>query len=237
MARQLTHELMDDPDVPKEHLARALGYIRSVNRNIGGVSALLGHLKRWSVNWPRDRPITLLDVATGSADLPLAARRWAEKAGFDLRVTGIDKHALTLEFAREHVQGADGIMLQHGDALQLDRDFDAGSFDYVHAGLFLHHLSDDHVAQVLRSMDRIARRGIIWNDLVRDWVASAAIWTLTIGKPRIVRHDARVSVRAGFTRQEALELGQRAGVQYAAYSWETLTRRFTLAGEKPGPSR
>src|SRR6185369_6131668 len=100
MQRTLTSELMDDPDVPRQELGRALWYIRAVNRRLGGVKALLSHLKAWSVRWPKDVPITLLDVATGSADLPLAAWRWAKGAGFDLRVTAIDKHGETLEFAK-----------------------------------------------------------------------------------------------------------------------------------------
>jgi ubiquinone/menaquinone biosynthesis C-methylase UbiE len=79
--------------------------------------------------------VTLLDVATGSADLPLAATRWARRAGFQLRVTGVDKHHATLALAREHVK--DEVELRPADALELDTYFMPGSFDYVHAGLFL----------------------------------------------------------------------------------------------------
>ncbi len=108
MQRTLTPELMDDPDVPRQELGRALRYIRAVNRGLGGVKALMSHLRTWSRHWPKDRPVTLLDVATGSADLPLAACRWAQDAGFDLRVTAIDKHGETLEFARERTRGVGG---------------------------------------------------------------------------------------------------------------------------------
>lgn len=234
MQRILTHELMDDPNVPRDQLAISLRYIRSINRNLGGVTALLRHLKAWSRHWPTDRPVTLLDVATGSADLPVAACRWATKAGFDLRVTGVDKHSETLNFAREQARGFDAISLQHADALTLDQSFAAGSFDYVHAGLFLHHLSDAEIVTVLSHMSRIARRGIIWNDLVRSKASNRVVWLLTIGKPEIVKHDARVSVLAGFTREEAEALAAQAGVSYVEYSWRVLTHRFTLAGEKPG---
>src|ERR1051325_10085379 len=125
MQRTLTHELMDDPNVPRRELGRALRYIRAVNRNLGGVRALLNHLKDWSVRWPKDRPVTMLDVATGSADLPLAAWRWARGAGFDLRVTAIDKHSETLEFARERVGGEGAVTLLRVDALEMDERFEA----------------------------------------------------------------------------------------------------------------
>jgi hypothetical protein len=244
--RVRTPELMDEPGVARAELAGALEYIRAVNRRLGGTRALLKHLRRWSVGWPRDRAVTLLDVATGSADLPVAAREWAMKAGFDLRVTGVDVHPTTLEIAQEYVAGcargraelvraADGseaITLMQADALRLMERFKAGSFDYVHAGLFLHHLPEIEILTVLRIMDRLAARGVIWNDLVRSRVGYAAIHVLTWGRPRMVRHDARVSVRAGFTRREALDLTRRSGIDYGWYSWNVLTHRFTVAGER-----
>jgi hypothetical protein len=234
MPRVLTPERMDNPDVPRDELERSLRYIRAVNRRLGGVSALLSHLRRWSVNWPTGRPVTLLDVATGSADLPVAARDWAERAGFDLRITGVDAHPVTLDLAREHVGSREGITLLEADALRLTSRFDVGAFDYVHAGLFLHHLADIEAMTVLRIMDRLAARGIIWNDLVRSSLGKIAIRLLTLGQPEIIRHDAVVSVDAGFTKSEALDLARRVGLDYARYSWSLFTHRFTIAGEKPG---
>lgn len=233
MLRLVTPEQMDDPRVPREALGSALAYIRRVNRRLGGVDALLGHLRRWSSRWPKDRPITLLDVGTGSADLPVAAWGWARAAGFDLRITGIDLHETTLEFAREQV-GDRPITLERLDAFALVDRFGAGSFDYVHAGLFLHHLSEVGVLTVLAAMNRVATRGIVWNDLVRSRIAATYIHLATLGKPHMVAHDARVSVRAGFTKREVLDIRRRIGLDYTGYHWSLFTHRFTLAGEKPG---
>lgn len=237
MPRVWTPELMDDPGVDQRALERSLGYIRAVNRRLGGVEALLYHLRSWSVRWPKDRPITLLDVATGSADLPVAARRWAEQAGHDLRITGIDTHEKTLDAARQHASGVEGITLERLDAHDLLDRYGPQSFDYVHAGLFLHHMpGDDAVVRVLRSMHQLARVGLIWNDLVRTTVGKVAIHAMTIGQPEIIRHDARVSVAAGFTRREAESLAAKAGIDYARYRWSLFTHRFTLAGEKARPA-
>lgn len=228
---------MDDPAVDRSQLDGALRFIRAINRRMGGVSSLIRHLERWSPRWPTDRPVTLLDVGTGSADLPLEAVRWARTRGLDLRVTGVDLHETTLELGREHIASepdlADAITLQHADALVLDDTFADGTFDYVHAGLFLHHLTDIQIKLVLRMMDRIAARGIIWNDLVRSTVGRAFIHAVTIGKPEIIRHDARVSVEAGFTQAEVLDYARRLDLTYCDYSWNLFTHRFTLAGERP----
>ncbi len=228
---------MDDPSVDQRALERSLGYIRAVNRRLGGIDALLYHLRSWSLHWPKGRPVTLLDVATGSADLPVAARRWAGHAGHDLRITGIDTHEKTLEAARHHAAGTDAITLERVDANDMLDRYGPQSFDYVHAGLFLHHMPDDDaVVRVLSAMHHLARVGIIWNDLVRTAVGKVAIHAMTVGQPEIIRHDARVSVAAGFTRREAESLAANAGIDYARYRWSLFTHRFTLAGEKARPA-
>ena len=134
MQRTLTPEIMDDPKRPASRPGPGPAGTSAANRGLGGVSALLKHLQAWSVHWPKGRPITLLDVATGSADLPIAACRWARRAGFDLRITAIDKHTETLGFAREQIAGFKEITLETVDALELDDRFAPGSFDYAHAG-------------------------------------------------------------------------------------------------------
>ncbi len=233
MDRVLTPELMDDPGADREELRRALAYIRGVNRWLGGSAALIRLLDRWSRRWPRGRPVTLLDIGTGSGDIPLAARGWTERAGFDLRVTGVDLHATTLALAREHIAGREGIELVAADARLLMERFEPGSFDYVHAGLFLHHLPNADVVKVLGIMDLLARAGIVWNDLVRSRLSGTALRLMLIGQPRMARHDAIVSVRAGFTRREVEGYAALARVGYARWR-RVLWYRFTYAGEKPG---
>ena len=233
MQRVHTPEIMDRPDVDEDQLRLALGYIRGVNRRLGGVSALLTHLESWSAGWESGSRITLLDIATGSADIPVRASRWARSRGFDLAITAVDVHEKTLAEARRHSADDPGIIIERADAFELPDRFGDSSFDYVHAGLFLHHLEDEaRVTEMLGIMDRIARRGVIWNDLMRTRVGYAAIHLLTLGQPEMIRHDARVSVRAGFTRREALRLADLAGLGYTSYASNYFTHRFTVAGEK-----
>jgi len=229
---------MDDPSVPREELAKALKFIRRVNQRLGGQRALLGHLRVWSRSWPRNRAITLLDIGTGSADLPVSAVRWARTRGFDLRVTAIDVHDTTLELAREYLRGNPGeagnIELVKANALELMSRYEPGSFDYVHAGMFLHHLSGLETLTMLRIMDRLARAGLIWNDLVRSRIALAAAKVLTAISTPMIRHDATASVRAGFIRSEVLDIARRLELGHLKYRQSVLAQRFTLAGERKG---
>ena len=116
-------------------------------------------------------------------------------------------------------------------ASALDLPFPPNSFDYCITSLFLHHLKDIEVLTVLRMMDRLATRGIVWNDLTRNrrayWMTSFA----TIFADPIVKHDARVSILAGFTGREVLDMRDRLSLDYTQYR-RHFYHRFTLAGEK-----
>jgi SAM-dependent methyltransferase len=239
MARTLTPELMDSPDAPREELEGALRFIRFINRRLGGARALVSCLDRWSRRWPSGRAITLLDVATGSADIPVAARAWALRRGHDLRVTAVDVHETTLDLAREHVarqprEVREGVEIVRADALRLVDVFAPGAFDYAHAGMFLHHLNDIQTLTVLAIMDRLAARGLVWNDLSRSALARLGVRALTLGAPAMVKHDARASVEAGFTRREAEGAARRVGLTYCRYRPMFFSQRFVVAGEKPG---
>jgi hypothetical protein len=240
--RHLEPERMDDPAVDPAELDRALTFLRSLNRRLGGVSGALTPLKRWTAAWPREAEIRILDIATGAADIPLAIAAWAQRTGRGgrVRITAIDLHETTLAIAQRHVGRHPDIELLRTDARRLMEQFEPDSFDFVHAGLFLHHLPDIEAVTVLRIMDRLGRHGLIWNDLVRSPLSKLAVRLLSFAPwiPRIARHDALVSVRAGFTRAEALDLAQRAGWGTCGGGWGNLRYsrrflyRFLLTSEK-----
>ena len=220
---------MDEDGVDARELRRSLRFIRRVNALFGYTRATLRHLKRFSRGWRCGERIDIIDLATGSADVPLAIVRWGERRGFDVHVVGVDRHEKTVQAAREATAGAPRVRIVQGDALDLP--FDAGSFDYALCSMFLHHLSDDDAAAVLRNMGALARRGIIAADLLRHRRAYAWISLFTVLSNPIVRHDARVSVRQAFSRHEVLALRDRAGLGFAQYH-RHFGHRFVLAGEK-----
>lgn len=230
--RRLVPELMDDPDVDRDELNRSLGFIRWVNRRLGGTSAAMFHFRRWARSWKAGETIRIIDLGTGSADIPIAIASWAERLGVRVHITGIDLHEKTLDEARRCVGDRPNIELRQADALRLMDEYSPGSFDYAHAGMFLHHLQDIEVMTVLRIMDRLSTRGLIWNDLIRNVLTRAAVRVATLPGivPAIARHDARVSFDAAFTKAEAMDLAKRAGLASVVYR-RHLLYRFTLVSE------
>ena len=237
--------MMDALDVEPGALEESLRFIRGVNRWLGGVRAVTGALDRYRVRWggevgTEERPLRVLDVGTGSADVPVAIARWGAKRGVAVRVTALDLHPTTLAAARRYVIGELGagaiedgaVELVEGDALELTDRFADRSFDYVHAGMFIHHLSDMRVLTALTQMDRVALRGIVWNDLLRSGWSRFGIRVLTAGAGAMVKHDARVSVDAGFTRREVLGIRDRLSLGYTELRVSRMMGRFVLAGDR-----
>lgn len=230
--RQRRHELMDAPDADPAGLARSLAFLRRVNRALGYTRATIRHLDRFSRRWRPGETIRILDVATGSADIPRAVLAWATRRGFDVRIVGVDLHAAIARAAAEAAACADHagrLRVVRADALRLP--FADGAFDYALTGLFLHHLGEPDVVRVLREMARVARRGVVAGDLLRHRRAYAWITLMTLFAHPMVRHDGRVSVAQAFTRPEVLRLRDAAGLGFARY-YRHFGHRFVLAGEK-----
>src|SRR5688572_3863737 len=134
--RQREAELMDAPDADAASLADSLRFIRRVNSLLLYTRATISHLERFSRRWRPGQRVTMIDFATGSADVPLAIVAWARRRRFDVHVVGLDLHETTCDFARAATRHEPNIAIVRGDAL--DPPFDAGSFDYALSSMFLH---------------------------------------------------------------------------------------------------
>jgi SAM-dependent methyltransferase len=227
--RNRTAEWMDEPEADPRLVAKSLRYIRVINRLFRYTQATIGHLEQFSARWAPGERITMVDLATGSADIPRAILRWADRRGFNVHVTGVDRHPT---ISREALNSSHDPRLSIVRADALDLPFDDASFDYAITNMFTHHLDEEAVVQLLREMNRISRRGIVVADLERDPWAYRWISLFTLLANPMVRHDARVSVAQAFTRAEVIALRDRAGVGYTRYS-PHVAYRFVLAGEKP----
>src|ERR1051325_7188793 len=210
--RQRAPEWMDQAGVNPHELQRALGFIRGVNSLLGYTRSIISHLQRFSRSWKPGERISIVDLATGSADIPCAILRWAGRHGYDIHITAVDRHPVTVRAAslaihRLPPDAHSRLHIVQADVFQLP--FDDQSFDYALTAMFLHHLDEDGIVRVLRSMDRLARRGVIIADLLRHRRAYAWISLFTCFSSPMIRHDATTSVAQALTRPEVLHLRDR----------------------------
>lgn len=206
-------ELLDAPGtIPATTLAHNLRDIRRVNRFAGGTAVVLRHLPELLDDVSRGTPITLLDIATGSGDIPRALVRWGRRRGYDLRVLATDVSEDVLAVARRETADERAITFEACDARALPyRD---GAFEIAVCSLALHHFPRADAITVLTEMGRVSRRGVILNDLVRTWPGYVGAWLLgnVTTTNRLTRHDAPLSILRAFTPDELTVMAREAGL-------------------------
>jgi SAM-dependent methyltransferase len=226
-------EVLDSPGADPALVRRMLTDIARANRWLGGVSALEMGLRFLLGNTPHPDPITLLDVGTGAGDLPLAARRWGARHGFDIRPVGVERHPAAAQLA--HEQGV-VCVVACGSALPFREDAtgdrrqataaeihvvrrplpvtrrEAG-IDLVLISQLLHHFDDHAAVTLIREAAGVARHGVILTDL-RPMPGAAlgfrlAGWMLGFHDSTV--HDGIVSISRGRSAQALGQLAERAG--------------------------
>jgi SAM-dependent methyltransferase len=223
--RERINERMDDPAIdPVEHrrALRALARINRVSNSAGviwpsirGLAARLG------------RAIRVLDVATGSGDVPAALAARARKAGVALDVAACDVSPTAIEEARRIHPGI-GFFVHDVLRAALPKGYDA-----VCCSLFLHHLSIDEGVALLVNMENAARHLVLVNDLARSRFSYVGVWLACrlLTRSSIVRFDGPASVRSSFTPEEALALARHAGLEGARVE-SKFPARFLLSWER-----
>jgi len=232
--RRLAHatELLDGPLDDPTALAGNLRDLARVNRWLGGVRLSDRALDALTALAAAEgRALTLLDVGTGGADIPLALiERWRRR-GRRLDVTGVDDRDEIIAAARRATPGLEEASLRlvvaDGRALPWPDD----AFDVVHCSLVLHHLDEPGAITLLREMTRVARHGVIVNDLARGRLSWLGAWLLGhLGTTnRYTRNDAPLSVRRAYSLPEARALLAAAGLRPVAELRGLFGHRWAIA--------
>lgn len=208
-------ELMDDPASTEEMLRPNLEDLGRINRLTGAVRLMCAYLDRLLPLWRHSRtlgaPLALLDVATGGADIPRAAVRWAARRGVPVRIVAIERHPVTARLAAETSAAFPEIAVVRADARALP--FRDGAFDACLCSISLHHLEPADRPALVRRLDRLGRLGFFAVDLVRSPAALAGVWLLTrCFRDRLIRTDGPRSVRRAYSWAEYRALVAGAGV-------------------------
>lgn len=190
-------EMMDRPQPVTVALRRDLANLRHLNRWFGAWRIL----RHWARPvFRRGRVLRIVDLCTGSGDLPIFLVQMARQAGCSLHVDAVDLHASTLAIAREHCAAWPEITIHEGDARFWEPPVKP---DYVLCSLALHHFTEVDAVHILRRMAGMAKAGVLIADLERAWWATIGIYAASLfyREPMTVE-DMRRSVRAAFSRAE-----------------------------------
>ena len=200
-------ELMDRPQPVSAELERDLKNLRQLNRWFGSHRLVLHFVRRWIK--PGDH-IRIVDLATGSGDIPRVIVDHARKIGAKVEINALDRQSATLDIARR--LSADYPEISYLEANLLEWQ-PSDRYDIVLCSLVLHHFSDDDAVRVLRRCRELSQRFILVSDLRRGWLATAGVYLLTalIFREPMTKYDARLSAARAFSFAELGELAQKAG--------------------------
>jgi ubiquinone/menaquinone biosynthesis C-methylase UbiE len=222
-------ELLDGPLDDPVALAGNLRDLGRINRWLGGTSLSAAAIQALAAHRAE---MTLLDVGTGGGDIPRGLLRWAERHGRQLSVVGIDSRpevVAAARLARPSPVAPDRFELQVGDGRSLP--YPDRSFDVAHASLVLHHCSPAEAVDLLREMGRVARLGVVVNDLHRGRLGWAGAWLLghLLTANRYTRHDSTLSVRRAYRANEVVRLLNAAGLTPVRTIRGAFEQRYAIA--------
>ncbi len=205
-------ELLDGPLDDPAALIGNLRDLRRINRWLGGTSLSADGIDALAAH---RHAVSLIDVGTGGADIPLALLGRAAKRGRGLSVVAIDSRPEVLAaaaIATPSLAITDAIELHVGDGRSLP--FPDRSFDVAHCSLVVHHCTPVEAVALLREMGRVARLGVVVNDLDRGRLGWLGAWLIghLLTRNRFTRFDAPLSVRRAYQPAEMAEFLREAGL-------------------------
>jgi len=219
-----TPELMDVAGIDEDLLEEDLRNLRRLNRYFGGIAAVRKHILPMFDGIQPGKEITILDLACGSGDHPVALVHLARSIGRRVKIRAVDRNPKMVAATTRLTTGFTEIEVHQADILGLHgREWNS---DIVLCSLALHHFSEVDAVRIIRSMTELSRVGFIINEINRNRLAAWCAWTYThlTTLNRITLNDTYASFRRAFTANELLSMAERASVERCQVYHEPLFR-------------
>jgi 2-polyprenyl-3-methyl-5-hydroxy-6-metoxy-1,4-benzoquinol methylase len=200
-------ELMDRPQPVSPELENDLRNLRELNRWFGSHALISLFLSRWIKAGDNLR---IVDLATGSGDIPRLVVEYARRIKANVQVDALDRQGATIEIAKRLSREYLEINFIQADLLEWQS---SAQYDLVLCTLVLHHFSGPDALRVLQHCRDLSRKFVLVSDLRRGWLATGGVWFLTetLFRDEMTKYDGRLSAARSFSFAEIDELARRAG--------------------------
>ncbi len=228
--RRLEPERLDDlpPSDPRAAHSR---------RDLARINAVMGHRRILAAGLAAradGSPRRIVELGGGDGTLLLGIGRTLSRRWRGVEVTLVDRHDLVADRTREAFAAcAWRLEIVRADALEYLAD--APPADAVVANLFIHHLEDPALVRLFRLLTEKSRLFVACEPRrcpAALW-GSRLLWAL--GCNDVTRHDAEVSVRAGFAARELSALWPQAGWRLEEYRAGPFTHVFAASRQRGEP--
>jgi SAM-dependent methyltransferase len=220
--RANTPELLDGDDLPAADLHLNLRELEFINKWLGGHAITIKGIRKLAGD---AKKLHICEAGCGGGDNLNAIAAWCRKRDIEVTLTGIDIKPSAIEYAGKNTGGRFRLICQDIRQVRFDE-----KPDIIFSSLFCHHFTDEQLAGILQWKQENSRMGFFINDLHRHPLAYHSIKWLTrmFSSSYLVKNDAPLSVRRGFTREEWETLFDRARIT-AEINWEWAFRWLIIA--------
>jgi hypothetical protein len=205
-ARQIEPEWLDELPAGDARALRARRDLRRLN------SWMLqpAIMARLLIRHVHGRPRKTLDLGAGDGTFMLRVARRLARRWPHVTVTLVDRHKAV---GSDTIAGFDAIGWKAEITTADVHEFLEwpAAFDVISANLFLHHLSPDDLVRLFARVAQMTPLFVACEPTRTEWalLASRLVWAIGCGE--VTRHDAPVSVRAGFRGRELASLWPTGG--------------------------
>jgi Methyltransferase domain len=207
LPRQVEPEWLDHLPAENPHAIRSRRDLRRLN-GLMQHTGFMARVLREHCMHQRPRVILELGAGDGTFMLGLAARLASQWV--DVEIILLDRQPIVTPETREGF----GTLQWHvetvtADVFEFIEQEEWPKVDMIIANLFLHHFSREQLARLFAKTAQLSRVFVACEPrrAALAMIGSRLLWA--IGCNRVTRHDAVVSVRAGFNGTELCELWPR----------------------------
>lgn len=204
MQRCVEKELLDELAPDDARAVRSRRDLRRVNFFMGNAGILARALAGLCAG---DAPLRIAEAGAGDGELLLRAARRLRGRWPRVEAVLVDRHDLLKTDTRAWFAGLNWFVRPaRSDALAWLRQLEVQSLDALAANLFLHHFNEPQLRELFSEMARKTRVFIAVEPRRARWPLWCTRLLPLIGCGPVTRHDARISVQAGFAGRELTAL-------------------------------
>jgi len=235
-ARATELERLDASDCPPAVAAESYRFMERVNQLFGGIRAVREFVEKEARAKAGGAPLRILDIGSGSCDIPAAVCESAARKGLKLDFTCLELSAEAVALAKKRLEKRPGLPIR---VLQEDVFAHTPSelYDCAVSSMCFHHFDDARIIELLRKLKSVVKGRLLINDLERSPLAWLGSLALTLLSSEDVKHDCRLSIRKGFRPGELRELLRRVEGVEAAVESAWLFRVRAIVGFERGGAR
>lgn len=194
-------EYLDHPDCDPELSFQSYVFMEKVNQCFGGINNVRRFIRHELKGIDKSTPLRILDIGSGSCDIPVEILRWARDKKVPIHFTCIEKSPHAVKIAGEKISREKDLPIE----LKQEDIFShqpSQSYDCAVASMCFHHFEDEKILALMEQLRGYVHKSVLINDLRRSPFSIMGSIPLTAFSVEGVRHDARLSVRRGFKTRE-----------------------------------